>query len=103
TASSGLAVSYTVSGPATVSGSTLTITGAGSVTGTASQAGNTDYAAATRVSQTFTVAKAPLTITATNASMVYGQALPSFPYTAAGFVNNDGMTVLSGTPAETTT
>ena len=40
TASSGLPVSYAVTGPATVSGSTLTVTGAGSVTVTASQAGN---------------------------------------------------------------
>jgi len=32
-----------------VSGSTLSITGAGSVTVTASQAGNADYAAATSV------------------------------------------------------
>jgi NHL repeat len=40
TATSGLAVSYTVtSGPATVSGSTLTVTGAGSVIVQASQAG----------------------------------------------------------------
>ena len=39
TASSGLAVTYTVIGPATVSGSTLTITGTGMVTVTASQAG----------------------------------------------------------------
>ena len=38
TASSGLTVSYTVSGPATLSGSTLTFTGAGTVVVTASQA-----------------------------------------------------------------
>jgi len=38
TASSGLPVSYAVSGPATVSGSTLAITGAGTVKVTASQA-----------------------------------------------------------------
>jgi hypothetical protein len=56
TASSGLAVSYTVtSGPATVSGSTLTITGVGSVTVQATQAGTANYAAATPVSVTFTV------------------------------------------------
>jgi hypothetical protein len=56
TASSGLTVSYTVtSGPATVSGNTLTTTGAGSVTVKASQAGNTNYSAAAPVSQTFTV------------------------------------------------
>ena len=77
TASSTLPVTYTVTGPATVSGSTLSITGAGSVTVTASQAGNSDYAAATSVSQSFTVAKAALTVTANNASIQYGQAIPT--------------------------
>jgi hypothetical protein len=56
TASSGLPVSFAiVSGPATVSGNQLTITGAGTVTVQASQAGNTRYAAAAAVSQTFIV------------------------------------------------
>jgi hypothetical protein len=49
TASSGLPVSFrVVSGPATVSGSTVTITGAGTVTIEAMQAGSTLYNAATR-------------------------------------------------------
>jgi hypothetical protein len=102
TASSGLAVSYTVSGPATVSGSTLTVTGAGPVTVTANQAGNTDYSAATSAQQGFMVAKAPLTITANNASMQYGQSIPGFSYTPSGFVNGDSAAVLSGTPSEST-
>ncbi len=64
TASSGLAVSYSVvSGPATISGSTVTVTGAGTVTIQASQAGNANYSAATPVSQSFTVSLAPQTIT----------------------------------------
>ncbi len=57
TASSGLAVKYSVSGPATISGSTLTLTGPGTVTVTASQPGNGVYAAATPVSNTFTVSE----------------------------------------------
>jgi hypothetical protein len=61
TASSGLSVSYAVTGPATVSGSTLTIIGTGLVTVTASQAGNANYAAATPVSQSFTVLPATTT------------------------------------------
>ena len=36
-----------------------------------------------------TVSKAPLTITANNASKAYGAALPSFSATYAGFVNGD--------------
>ena len=53
-ASSGLPVSYTVTGPATVSGSTLTVTGTGTIIVTASQAGNSSYSAATPVQQSFT-------------------------------------------------
>ena len=46
-ASSGLPVSFSVqSGPATINGSTVTITGAGMVTVRAAQAGNTNYNAA---------------------------------------------------------
>ena len=63
TASSGLAVSYGVTGPASISGSTLTITGAGTVIVTASQAGNADYTAANPVSQTIQVGKESQTIT----------------------------------------
>jgi hypothetical protein len=48
--SSGLAITYTVSGPATVSGATVTFTGDGPVTVTANQAGTPTYAAATPVS-----------------------------------------------------
>jgi sugar lactone lactonase YvrE len=53
--SSGLPLSYTVTaGTASISGSTLTVTGAGAVTITASQAGNSTYAAATSVARSFT-------------------------------------------------
>jgi len=55
-ATSTLAVSYAVtSGPATVVGNILTYSGAGAVTVQATQAGNTNWAAATPVSQTFNV------------------------------------------------
>jgi hypothetical protein len=57
TASSGLAVSYASSTAAvcTVSGSTATFIASGTCSITASQAGNATYAAATPVSQSFTV------------------------------------------------
>ncbi len=104
TASSGLAVSYAVtSGPATVAGSTLTITGAGSVTVTASQAGNTNFGAATAVPQTFTVATAVLTVTANNLSVAVGLPIPTLTYTITGFVNGDTQGVVSGTPGLSTT
>jgi RHS repeat-associated protein len=55
-ASSGLVVTFSVvSGPATVSGSTLTITGPGTVVVAANQAGNADYAAAQQVTQSIVV------------------------------------------------
>jgi hypothetical protein len=52
-----------VTGPASLSGSSLTITGVGPITVTASQTGNTDYAGATSVSRSFTVSAASQTIT----------------------------------------
>jgi MBG domain-containing protein/NHL repeat-containing protein len=103
TTSSGLPVSYTVSGPATVLGSTMTITGAGSVTVTTWQPGNDNYAAAASVSHSFTVAKAALTITASNVNVAYNQPIPVLSgYTATGFVNGDTQSVLSGAPSEFT-
>ena len=65
TASSGLAVSFKVSGPATLSGSTLALTGTGTVTVEASQSGNTTYNAAAVVSQSFLVNAVSTTTTST--------------------------------------
>jgi hypothetical protein len=63
--SSGLALSYNSSDPlvATISGSTVTITGAGSTTITASQAGDGAFEAAVDIPQTLIVNKASQTIT----------------------------------------
>lgn len=64
TASSGLAVTYSItSGPATISGSTVTYTGAGTVVIAANQSGNATYAAAATVSDTVTTTAAPATYT----------------------------------------
>ena len=56
TASSGLPVTYSVTGPATLSGNALTATGVGTVTVIASQQGNSTYAVAPPIRQTFVVA-----------------------------------------------
>ncbi|WP_193323842.1 endonuclease, partial [Marinifilum sp. N1E240] len=74
--SSNLAVSFNVvSGPATITGDELTITGTGNVTVEASQAGNDTYAAAEAKSRTFTVSKAAQLITFDAiADKVYGDA-----------------------------
>ena len=92
TASSTLPVSFVyVSGPASLSGSALTITGAGAVTVQAIQVGNTDYAAAAPVNVTFTVGQAPLTVTVApgSYSRAVGAANPGFTGTVVGVVNND--------------
>jgi M6 family metalloprotease-like protein len=102
-ASSGLPVTFSVTGPAKVNGTTLTITGAGSVVVTANQAGNSTYAAAAPVSQSIAVAKATLTVIATNVSVTYNAPLPKLAYTTTGYVDGDSSAVLSGTPVETTT
>ncbi len=64
-----------ISGPATVSGSTVTLTGAGTVILQASEAASGNYAAGSQTA-TFTVNKAVPTITwATPAAITYGTAL----------------------------
>jgi len=78
-ASSGLQVTFTVSGACTSSGATgatVTLTGAGTCTVTAHQAGNATYNPAPDVPQTFNIAKATPVITWANpANIVYGTAL----------------------------
>ena len=59
-----------VSGPASISGNTLTVTGAGTVEVEASQAGNANYNPAPAIDQSFTVTPAVLPVTANDASDV---------------------------------
>ena len=87
---SGNPVTFTTSTPTVcteggTNGSTITIVGAGTCTVTASQGGNTAYAAAIPVSQSFAVTPAPLVVTASNGSKVYG-ANPWFATSITGFV-----------------
>ena len=87
TASSGLAVSYAVvSGPATVSGSTVTLSGAGTVVVQATQSGNATYATASPVSQSFTVLAQALTLTGlTPAGAVVGAAATTITLMGTNF------------------
>jgi hypothetical protein len=109
TAGSNLPVTYTVTGPAVVTGTPtllgqqLAITGAGTVTVTAKQSGNTYYTAAPAVVQTFNVSPAVLTVTAQNLSMAYGAPVPTLLSTTTGFINGDTPSVVTGAPALTTT
>jgi len=75
TATSGLPVAFSASGACTLSGNEVTITAAGSCTITASQPGNTNYAAAVPVSQSFNITKASQMIAfAALPNRVYGDA-----------------------------
>ena len=100
TASSGLTVSFSiVSGPASVTGNTVTITGAGLVTVGASQAGDSNWNPAPGVQQSFTAAKAPLSVTADNQSRPYGSANPALTGTIAGILNGDAISASYTTAA----
>jgi hypothetical protein len=58
----------------------------------------------TFVPGTLTVTKAPLTVTATNLSKIYGAALPTLTDTITGYVNGDtAATAYTGAPSLTTT
>jgi hypothetical protein len=99
-ASSGLSVTFSiVSGPASVNGNLVTMTGAGLVTVRASQAGDQNWNPATDVQQSFTVAKAPLSVTADNQSRPYGAANPALTGTIAGILNGDAITASYSTAA----
>jgi hypothetical protein len=97
--SSGLGVTLTkISGPVTLSGATVHITGAGIVTIRATQDGDGNYASAAPVDRTFTIAKANQIITFNGAppTPLYG-ALP-FELTATGGASGNPVT-FTGTGA----
>ena len=68
---------------------TVTVTGKGNYTGTKTA--------------TFTIEKAPLTITAQDATMEYGGELPALEVAYNGFVNGEDASVLTAQPAISTT
>ncbi len=55
------------------------------------------------VNGTYTISPAALTITANNANMTYGGAIPSLSVTYAGFVNGDNSSSLTTQPTVSTT
>lgn len=62
-----------------------------------------NYTIINNVPGTLSVTKATLAITAKDATMNYGDILPTFEYTYKGFVNGDNESVLSKLPFITTT
>ncbi len=90
-ASSGLTVVYSVvSGPATVLGDTVTLTGAGAVVIKAAQAGNAIYAAALPVTRSFTISSSPPTLASiAPAGGVVGSGATLITLTGAHFASTD--------------
>lgn len=68
---SGLPVSLSVTGPATLSGQTLTLTGTGVVKVTPTQAGGGNFNAATSITKSISVLATPAALTLTNLLQVY--------------------------------
>ena len=107
TALSGTQLNATANVPGTFaynppSGTVLAAGGNQALSTTFTPTNTTDYNNASG-SVSLTVNKALLTVTANNASMLYGQALPSFSDTITGFENGDTSAVVLGTATETTT
>jgi len=82
-----------VSGPATISGTMLTLTGAGPVVIRAVQPENDKYLAATPVEQTISVGKKSLTIAAVSTNRPAGQDNPAFAVNYTGRVGSDPLQV----------
>ena len=99
-ATSGLPVAFSVSGPASLSGTSLSITGSGTVVVTATQAGNANYAAATpvQVSHTYTggIAQTIAFSPSIPSTMSYGGTPISLSATGGGSGNPVTFSVSSG-------
>jgi hypothetical protein len=85
-----------VSGPATISGNTVTITGAGEVTVQASQDGDDTYMPAQDVLQSFTVIKAAQNLSFTVGSLTYDQAPVTINTTPGESGNDVTYSIVSG-------
>jgi hypothetical protein len=94
-ATSGLTVTYAVSagstGVCTISGSTVSMIGAGTCVVTANQSGNGVYRAAAQVQQSFTVARGSQTITFTSTAPNADKHDPPYTVTATA---SSGLTVV---------
>ncbi|HWI51750.1 MAG TPA: S-layer homology domain-containing protein [Symbiobacteriaceae bacterium] len=110
TATSNLPVIITASGACAITSNgtgsaTVTMTsGVGTCTVHYNQPGNGSYTQAPEVTSNTLAGKAPLTVTADNASRPFGQGNPAFTATVSGFVNNEkAADVVTGLALCTTT
>lgn len=104
TASSGLPLRFESSDAsiASISGNTLSIHKAGNVTVKAIQDGNETYLSA-EASQSLSISKKMLTVTADDKSRKYGEANPALTITYTGFVTGDNAASLATAPVASTT
>jgi hypothetical protein len=103
TSNSTEAISYSVAassghGVCSLSGTTVSYTGVGSCVISINEPAGDGYADAASATDTITVAPASLTITASNATMVQGGAVPAITASYAGFVNGDSASSLTTKP-----
>lgn len=100
-----IAIKYSSSNPAvaTIVSNKIHITGAGTTTITANQDGNSNYKAATPVSQPLTVNKAVLTVTADDKIKTALKDNPPLTANYKGFVYAEDTTVLITRPSISTT
>ncbi len=106
TASSGLPVTYSSSNPAVAtvdSSGSIHMLAAGTTTITINQQGNANYSPATAVTQSLTVNKSSLTVSADNKTKAYGNANPALTLTYSGFVKGETAAALIARPTASTT
>lgn len=101
-ASSGLDVTYSSTGPVLLNGNTVTIIGAGDASVTAIQNGDDDYNPAPLVTINFSIAKKVLTATADDKTITFGDDLPEFTVSYVGFLEEDDETDIEGLPGTQT-
>jgi hypothetical protein len=87
------------SGIIEINGTSAIIRGGGAVTLTATAAENSTAFAAVPASHTFSVAKAPLTITGQDLSLSVGDSIPDLNYTVTGWKHSDASAAIGANPA----
>jgi len=104
---SGIPVVFTIDassiGVCSVTSATVSFTGVGTCTVTASQAGNNNYKPAADVDQSFAIAKATLTVTASSHTITFGGLAPTVSPSYLGFVGTDDASNLDTPPTCSTT
>lgn len=105
TINTNLPISYSSSNPAvaTIVNGMIHITGAGTTDITAQQDGDDDHAPAIPVTRTLIVTKKTVTVTAQDATILQGDAIPTFTIIYSGFVNGENESILITSATGTTT